>query len=93
NPSLVYISSRYGYNAVDEDDNLILNKFDPMVWFNLYLKCDDLFVKGLEVGLGVYNLFAREYRFIQPYMDGYHAPFPEPSREFIFSAAYSFNFK
>ncbi|MCP4221128.1 MAG: TonB-dependent receptor plug domain-containing protein [bacterium] len=92
-PSLVYISHRYGYTAVDADDNLIMDRFDPVLWLNVYLRCKNLFVKGLEAGIGVYNLTDEKYSFIQPYMDGYHAPFPGPSREIVMRLGYSFNFK
>ena len=37
-------------------------------------------MKGMDLGLGVYNLFDSDYRITQPYAGG-HAPFPTLGRE------------
>ena len=49
-------------------------------------------IKGLTVGLGVYDALNQKFKFIQPY-DGGHAPLPGPSREIIFRLNYHLNFK
>ena len=49
-------------------------------------------IKGLSVGLGVYDALNQKFKFIQPYNGG-HAPLPGPSREIIFRLHYNLQFK
>ncbi len=87
NPSLIVSSSRYGYNAIDDNANLLLHKYHPEVLGNVYFRYKDVLVKDLELGFGVYDLFGAKHQFIQPYNGG-HAPLPDRSREFIFKVSY-----
>jgi outer membrane receptor for ferrienterochelin and colicin len=91
NPSASFYSARWGYATVDATGTSVLQKFKPMTLVNIFLQYKTP-VKGLSIGLGVYNLFDENFSFIQPY-NGYHAPMPSPSREFIFRLSYNFNFK
>jgi len=86
NPSLIYYSKRYGYDAVDEEENPILTEFEPVILANLFLNYKNI-VKNLDAGLGVYDLFDKNFHFIQPYNGG-HAPFPGTSREIVFRLRY-----
>lgn len=87
NPSLIFTTSRYGYNDLDTQGNLVLHKYSPEVLGNVYFRYQDAFFKGLEIGLGVYNLFNTNQNFIQPY-NGARAPLPGQSREVIFKVSY-----
>jgi outer membrane receptor for ferrienterochelin and colicin len=89
NPSLVYYSSRYGYNAVDAAGKLVLNKYNPSVLTNVMVRYQDFLARNLDIGVGVHNLFNEDYKFIQPYNDG-HAPLPDQSREIMFKVWYAF---
>lgn len=87
NPSMIISTRRYGYNAIDENANLLLHKYGAEVLGNLYFRYKDVLVKDLELGFGVYDLFGAKHKFIQPYNSG-HAPLPDRSREFIFKVSY-----
>jgi outer membrane receptor for ferrienterochelin and colicin len=87
NPSLILTTSRYGYDRYDETDNPILRKYGPKVLSNLYFRYENLLTKGLELGVGFYNIFGVNHQFIQPYNGG-HAPLPAQSREVIFKISY-----
>lgn len=91
NPSVSYYGTRWGVNTIDTLGNPVISEFDPVVLFNLYLRYDTP-LKGLSIGVGVYDLFNQKYKFIQPYSNGYHAPLPGPAREFIFRLSYDLNF-
>jgi outer membrane receptor for ferrienterochelin and colicin len=89
NPSLVYYSARYGYNAVDANGKLVLSRYTPSVLANVMVRYEDFLAKGLDIGVGVHNLFNEDYKFIQPYNDG-HAPLPDQSRELMLKVWYRF---
>jgi len=88
NPSLIYYSTRYGYTSADEEGNLILEKFDPVFLANVFLYYKNV-VRGFDIGIGVYDIFGENYRYIQPYAGG-HAPYPGTGREIIFKLNYKF---
>ncbi|MCB4792667.1 MAG: TonB-dependent receptor plug domain-containing protein [Elusimicrobia bacterium] len=94
NPSLVYISERYGYYTYDYTSNPagdpVLKKFDPVTFANLYFHFNNFVsVSDLTFGIGVYNILDSEYAFIQPYNGG-HAPLQGPSREVVTKLTYKF---
>lgn len=89
NPSLVYLSHRYGYRTpVDEGAP---QKFDPVYLANLNFSWRDFAAPGLDLDVGVYDIFGQDLEFIQPYK-GSHAPLPGPSREFRVRLGYRWNF-
>ncbi len=92
NPSVCFRGERYGYTSVDTLGNGVIEKFSPMVLANIFLRYENLFVKGLDLGIGVYDLLDQRVKYIQPY-NSYHAPLPGPSREFIVKLSYSFKAK
>ncbi len=87
NPSLIVTTHRYGYDRYDALGNLTLQKYSPEVLGNLYFRYQNALVKGLDLGVGVYNIFNTHQRFIQPYNSG-HAPLSGQSREMIFKVSY-----
>jgi outer membrane cobalamin receptor len=86
NPSGTLMSHRYGYVATDS-----LAEFKPAVLFNLFIQNQHFLVKGLQAGIGVYDLLNERFSFIQPYNGG-HAPLPGPSREIIVRLCYTLGF-
>ncbi len=82
----------YGYDGVDTAGNYILKKYDPVVLANVFVRYNNLLVKGLGLGIGVYDLLDSKMAFIQPYNGG-HAALPGPSREFVFRLSYDLHFK
>jgi outer membrane receptor for ferrienterochelin and colicin len=89
NPSLVYLSSRYGYTT--PSDSGAPKKFDPAYLANLNFSWRDIASQGLDLDIGIYDIFGQNFEFIQPYK-GSHAPLPGPSREFRVRLAYRMNF-
>jgi outer membrane receptor for ferrienterochelin and colicin len=92
NPSLTFRGERYGYTSVDTTGEALTEKFSPMTLANIYLRYQDLFIKGLDLGVGVYDLFDQRIKYIQPYNSS-HAPLPGPSRELIVKLSYTFKSK
>ena len=92
NVSASFRSSTYGYTGVDTAGNYILSKFDPVLLANIFLRYNDLIVKGLCLGAGVYDILDQKTLYIEPYNGG-HAPLPGPSREFVFRLSYDLQFK
>jgi len=89
NPSLVYLSSRYGYRAPAESGPP--EKFDPVYLANLNFSWRDFASEGLDLDFGIYDIFGQNLEFIQPYK-GDHAPLPGPSREFRLRLGYRWNY-
>lgn len=92
NPSVSYRGERYGYTSIDTLGNGVIEKFSPMVLANIFLRYEDLFIKGLDLGVGVYDIFDQRVKYIQPYNSN-HAPLPGPSREFIVKLSYTLKAK
>jgi len=85
-PSASYIGERYGYTHVDSTGYTVAGKFKPVLLANLFITIRNL-APGLTIGMGCYDLLGSNYKFIQPY-NGYHAPLPGPSREFLVKITY-----
>ena len=83
-PSLVWLNDRNGY---DENDNVV--KRSDAILANLYIMRKNVFLKGLSIGLGGYNLFNDSYNYIQTY-NGYHSDMPSSSREIVLKTSYQF---
>ena len=86
-PSVIYLSKRYAYNAAGET-----RAYGAVTLANIYFSTTDCFTKGLELGLGVYDVFGANYNYLQAYYTpGYeHPPLPAASREVFLKAAYAF---
>ncbi len=80
-----FLSKRYGYAGIDS-----IATYKPVFMTNLYLTYTNIFnLKGLEIGLGVYNIFNESFVFIQPYKGGVNA-LPSLNREFLIRLGYRF---
>lgn len=92
NPTFLYASARYAYTTIDVDDNPVLSKLDPYLMANAFLNYRGLFVPGLNVGVGVYDVANAKPGIAQAYNGGY-APIPGRSREYVVKINYQINFK
>jgi hypothetical protein len=72
--------------------NPMLSQVDPALLVNAHLLYRDLGWKGLDVGVGGFNLLGQQVPYLQPYNGG-HAPLPGASREFVARVSYSLEFK
>jgi len=86
-PTLSYVGERYGYTSIDSTETSVIEKFEPVILANLFVNASNFGVKGLTIGVGCYDILDSKYKFIQPY-NGYHAPLPGPSREFLVRIIY-----
>lgn len=89
--SASYYGNRWQVGGIDSIGASILEKTDPLLLVNCFLNLN-LPNKGLNIGLGVYDILNQKFSFIQPY-DGGHAPLPGPSREILLRLQYQLNFK
>lgn len=92
NPFISYRGERYAYTSVDTSGNGVIEKLDPLILANLMITYNDLFIKGLSFGVGVYDIFDQRISYIQPYNSN-HAPLPGPSRELLVKLSYAFTGK
>jgi outer membrane receptor protein involved in Fe transport len=83
NPTLIFVSDRYGYTG----DRLTHHA--PSWNANVYFRYQNLLTKGLEVGLGVYDIFNERFEYVQPYHGG-HPALPGPSREIMLKLSYQY---
>lgn len=88
-PGLTFIGQRYGYTKLDVDGNPELNKIEPQMMVNVYATYQFLYVKGLSIGAGVYNLLNEKTQYIQPY-NGWFPPVPGIGREYVVKLTYDF---
>jgi len=85
-PTISFIGKRYGYAYLDST-----KYFAPTVLANLFVSYNNCFTKGLNIGIGCYNIFNSDYAFLQPYNSG-HPPLPSQSREIALRIKYNFSF-
>ena len=89
-PSFTFLSQRFAYDSTDANGAVYASEKQPQYLCNLYLRYKDVFVKGFDVGAGVYDILNQRYDFIQPYQGD--KPWPGPSREFVFRVTYGLKF-
>lgn len=86
--SVVWTSERYAYDHYNAETEMPgLSRLSPEAVTNLYLLYQGFQSRGLSLGFGVYDVFAANHDFVQPY-DGWHAPLPGPGREFLLRIGY-----
>lgn len=89
NTTLVFVGDRFSFDRLDPDtEEPQVSRHDPELVANLYLLYRNAFWKGVDVGLGVFDLFGANHEFIQPYNGG-HAPLPGPGREYVLRISYT----
>ncbi|MGJ0491993.1 TonB-dependent receptor plug domain-containing protein [Methylobacter sp.] len=83
NPTLIFISDRFGYTGN------ALTHHEPAWVANVYFRYQNLLTRGLEVGLGFYDIFNERFEYVQPYNGG-HPALPGPSREIMLKLSYQY---
>ena len=68
---------------------MTLRRYPTVFLLNFFIQKKDAFRKGLDIGIGVFDLLSSNYSYIQPYNSG-HTPLPGGSREFISRVSYQF---
>lgn len=81
-PSLSYYSKRFGYNALDEEENPQISEFNPYFLLNFSVTYENLIRKGININLSVYDLLNQKPPYVQPY-NGWYLPYPGSSREIL----------
>lgn len=87
NPSAMIYGPSYGYIAGDADGNPMVERATAAALINLYLLYSNAFVRGLDIGAGVYNLADQRYDSLEAYTGG-HARMPPPGRELVLRVAH-----
>lgn len=90
NTTASYYGSRFAVTSYDSLDNSIQELIAPTFLLNFYARYSP--VKGLNIGLGVYDALNQNIKYIQPY-DGGHLPLPGSSREVVLRIQYDLSFK
>ncbi|WP_196140827.1 TonB-dependent siderophore receptor [Aliikangiella sp. G2MR2-5] len=91
NPSLVFQSKKYAYTGVTEDEEqLVAEELDSTTLLNLNIIKKGFLSEKVDLHFGGYNLTDDDVIFVQPYYDGFHAPYPGPSRELYAKLRFSF---
>lgn len=83
--TLIGLSAAYGFNG--NFDAPAYTRYEPVAQMNVFYSFRDVFIKGLQVGVGVFDLTNSRYRFIQSYDSG-HMPIPAMSREWVIKISY-----
>lgn len=91
NPSFIYGGKRYAYTEVDVDGESVATELDPYLLANSFFNFRDI-VKGMNAGIGVYDILNVHPSIPQAYNGGY-APVPGRSREFVVKLSYRIDFK
>lgn len=91
NPSFVYTSKRFAYTSLDDEEYSVMEELDPSLLTNVFFNFRELLMKRLTIGAGVYDLLNQRPAIPQPY-DGYYAPIPGRSREYVLKLSYQINF-
>lgn len=90
NTTASYYSPRYAVTSQDSLGNSVQELLPSQLLLNFFLRYQP--VKGLSIGVGVYDALNQKFKFVQPY-DGGSPMLPGSSREIIFRLQYDLNFK
>lgn len=91
NSSFIYASKRFAYTSLDDDGYSVAEELDPYCLANVFFNFRELLMKRFTMGIGVYDLLNQKPVIPQPY-DGYYAPIPGRSREYVLKISYQLNF-
>jgi outer membrane receptor protein involved in Fe transport len=90
-PTLLVLGPRYGLNPSTQSDGSVLEQGLKLPWqclANLAVRVEDLPIKGLDITLGLFNLFGANYRFLAA-SAGSSAPMPGLDREIMLRVGYT----
>jgi outer membrane receptor protein involved in Fe transport len=80
NPALIVYSERYGLEPPLDGSDAVLTRFPPTALFDIFFLVKDAGMQGLDLSLGVHDLFGANYKFVPAYNAGINA-MPGPGRE------------
>ena len=86
-PSGTFLSEKYAVTGINPDGSYKISLLDSKFLFNLNLRYKNLFTKGLEADLGVYDLFDQKVNYVQAYKGGL-GPLPGTGREIVVRISY-----
>lgn len=92
NPSVILNGVRYAF-LLNNDYSIELGREKPYVILNFFSNYENFFIKRLDLGFGIYDIFNSGYEFIQPYgspTGGDFPPLPGYYREFLIRLNYRF---
>ncbi|MEO1448024.1 MAG: TonB-dependent receptor plug domain-containing protein [Bacteroidota bacterium] len=91
-----YFSKRYGFDRMEDPATGMritgeLKELPPLWLLNTFVRYQGLLLKGLDFGLGVYDVLGQQMTYYQPYF-GLDAPLPGPSRTILGSLSLDLSF-
>lgn len=92
NPGLIWSGAKYGTVAINDLNETVTGKYDPLLLVNFGLRVEELLTKGLAMNLSIHNILNQNEKYLQPYNGG-HAPLPGASRQILLSVSYKFSYK
>jgi len=88
-PSLIHTSAHFGYSGdVNQDGRLEVRHIGETTVFNIFANYDDFFIKGLQLGVGVANIFDANEVYATAYDLGRNT-LPGPTREWLARLTYT----
>jgi len=91
NPSMIYYGTRFYSGSVDGNGNPLYASYSPTALFNLNFRFKELFMKELELDVGLQNVFDTAFFYAPLYLNNI-APAPGPSRTYSILLAYQRQF-
>jgi len=94
-PTVLFLGPRYTRGTPDPMGAETAEQIPTQVLANLFVYRDNVGIPGLTVGLGLYNIFAANYRYVHvstsaPAFADDQAPFPGLDREVMLRIGYQF---
>jgi len=86
--TIILVSDRYGFNGNLESPGYI--NYGNLLQWNITFQAKDVYLKGLSICAGVFDITNSNYSYIQAYNSG-HMPLPEMSREYVVKLIYGLN--
>lgn len=98
NPSISFYGSRYGYvtgkfETVDKKIRTInvIKEFNPVAICDINFRTDDLFLNGMQLDLGIKNIFNSEFEYLQAFK-GFAPPILANSTAIVLRMYYELSF-
>lgn len=90
-PVAIFRSEKFDYRGTTSDGTDLIKRYPSTLIADFSINYENLFLKGLHAGIGVYNILNTRQDYIQPY-NSLHAPIPGQSREFAIKLRYDLSF-
>jgi outer membrane receptor for ferrienterochelin and colicins len=90
NATATVLSKRYAQVGVTPEGDVRIGALAPALLLNLYLEYRNLFMPGLAVSAGAYNVTGQRFSYPQAYT-GLHASLPGEAREYLVRLSYAYD--